>query len=81
MGGVTPVPRGRATAPLVRPFRTQSEMAEGPKALPWAAIGLPLWGVKDDTTSRWKLHLDQRGSWPELASNFWRPRLSLNPAC
>ena len=57
---------------LARPFRAYSGMAEGPKALPWAAIRLPLWGVKDNTATQLKSPMDHRGSWSKLASFFGR---------
>jgi hypothetical protein len=52
-------------------------MAEVPKALPWAAIRLPLWGVKDNTATQLKSPMDHRGSWSKLASFFGRSALAL----
>lgn len=48
--------KGRATEnfgrPWVRPFRAWSGMTHGPKALPWAAMKLPLWGANGCTATK-----------------------------
>lgn len=46
---------------LARPFRAFSGMAERPKALPWAVMELPLWGVNGYTASTWESGTSTRG--------------------
>ena len=66
---------------LVRPFRAFSGMHDLPKALPLAAIRMPLWGVKDGTATLSRSPMDHRGSWSKLASNFLEVTLPMNHAC
>lgn len=51
---------------LVRPFRAGSGKAEEPKALPWAALRLPLWGVIGCTASWCHSSMNAGKDWQNL---------------